>query len=145
MSIYITYLQSHIQYKSCHSSSVSFRFPPNVLSQMQLVFGNSAASACGSVSKPGFPLQDVVDGPGSGALRRAGLWVGVAGGEGGHVSQSGRSTTGLNWGQTVHDAGEALQTGGSGCFIVQTLWKEEGRFGISRFLSMLTVTMPQIP
>lgn len=135
MGIYITYLQSHVQYKSCHSSSVFFRFAQNVLLQTQLVFGDSPASACGCYFhvKARFPSQDMVDGPGSRALRCAGLWVGAAGGEGGHVSQSGRSAGGFNRGQTVHDAGETLQAGGSGCFTVQTLWKGEGRFGISQW------------
>lgn len=110
MSIYITYLQSHVQYKSCLfqgglSLLISSRLWRYVLVKARL------------------PSQDVVDGPGAGALRCAGLRVGAAGREGRLVPQRRRSAAGLRrGGQTVHDAGETLQTGSTGCFIAQTIW-----------------------
>lgn len=67
--------------------------------------------------------QDMVDRPGPGALRRAGLRVGAAGGEGGRVTQRSRSAAGFHRGQAVHNAGETLQAGGSGCLVGQTFYR----------------------
>lgn len=88
-----------------------------------VVKGQQLPAAIISTSKRGWGVlsQDVVHGPGSRALRRAGLRVGTAGGVGGHVSQSGRPAAGVRCGETVHDAGEALEAGGSGWFVAQTL------------------------
>lgn len=69
----------------------------------------------------GFPSQDVVDRPGSRALWCAGLGLGAAGGEGGQVPQGGRSTAGLWQRQAVHNARQALQTGGTPGFVIQTV------------------------
>lgn len=74
-----------------------------------------------------FPSQDVVDGPGSGAVRRAGLRFGGAGREGGRVPQSRRPAAGLHRGQAVHDAGETLQAGGSRCLVGKSVCEEEGK------------------
>lgn len=69
--------------------------------------------------------QDVVDGSGSRVLRSAGLRVGAAGGEGCGVPQGSRSTAGLHGGQAVNNARQALQAGGAGCLVVQTLWNKK--------------------
>lgn len=71
--------------------------------------------------------QDVVDGSGPGALGGAGLRLGAAGGEGGGVPQARRATAGLHRGQAVHDAGEALQTGGPGGLIGQNVYGHRAR------------------
>lgn len=108
INAYLHYLQSHVQNKSC-TGQLGY-----CLWQYIHIKARS-------------PSQDVVDGPGSGALWRAGLRVRAARGESGRVPQSHRSTDRLHRGQTVHDAGEALQTGGSSCLIHQCPCKEEDR------------------
>lgn len=79
-----------------------------------------------------FLSQDVVDGPGSGAFRRAGLRFRSAGREGGRVPQSCRPAAGLHRGQAVHDAGETLQAGGSWCLVGKCVCEEEGKVRIRR-------------
>lgn len=93
---------------ACHRSSDTAESPSDLhkassylfLLQMQLVFGKKQGSCLWQYIhvEAKFPSQDVVHGPGSGALRRAGLRVGAAGGEGGHVSQRCRSAAGLHGG-----------------------------------------------
>lgn len=74
----------------------------------------------------GGASQDVVDGPGPGALGGAGLRLAAARGEGGGVPQACRAAGGLHRGQTVHDAGQALQAGGAGGLIGRDLYRQEG-------------------
>lgn len=110
MSIYIIY---NLMYNIKASGHGCLRFAQTssyILSRMQP-----------EAKHPSSRSQDVVDGPGSGALRRAGLRVGAAGGEGGRVSLRRLSAAGLHRGQAVHDAGETLETGGSGCLIAQSV------------------------
>lgn len=65
----------------------------------------------------------MVDGSGPRALGGAGLRLGAARGEGGGIPQGRRAAAGLHRGQTVHDAGETLQTGGAGGLIGQNLYR----------------------
>lgn len=101
---HLHYLQSHVQYKSWSSDAAEAPHTP---------------SFPASPKRP--PSQDVVDGPGPGALRRAGLRVGAARGEGGRVPRGRRTAAGPRRGQAVHDAGEALQAGGSGGLVARAL------------------------
>lgn len=145
MSIYITYLQSHVQYKSWppRVPQVLLGFPPTCPKLVLIAFGCKCSWCWVKARHPPeaiyihikarFASQDVVDGPGSGALRCAGLWVRAAGGEAGCVSKASRPTaTGLHRGQAVHDTGQALQTGRSGCFIIHAIWWRGSQIQISQ-------------
>lgn len=77
--------------------------------------------------------QDVVDGPGPGAFGGAGLRLGAPGREGGGIPQARRAAAGLHRGQTVHDAGEALQTGGTSTLIAQNLYRHAIRTLLNPF------------
>lgn len=144
MGIYIIYSLMYNIKAACRRSSDTAEFPSglhttssHLLLQLQLVYHLWQHIHV----KAKFPSQDVVDGPGSGALRRAGLRVRAAGGEGGRVPQSRRPAAGVRRGQTVHDAGETLQTGGSGCLIGQTLYKEEDMISLQGSFQLIQCYM----
>lgn len=118
INAYLHYLQSHVQNKSC-LPQILLSFLKVCIRQLEYRLWQYTHIKARS------PSQDVVDGPGSGALRCAGLRVRATRGEGGRVPQGRRSAGGLHRGQAVHDAGEALQTGGSSC--LQCPCKEEDR------------------
>lgn len=80
----------------------------------------------------------MVDGSGPRALGGAGLRLGAARGEGGGVPQGRRAAAGLHRGQTVHDAGETLQTGGAGGLIGQNLYRN----GVGTSLNQFVMTNP---
>lgn len=75
----------------------------------------------------------MVDGPGPGAFGGAGLRLGAPGREGGGIPQARRAAAGLHRGQTVHDAGEALQTGGTSTLIAQNLYRHAIRTLLNPF------------